>query len=92
MFIYFIQNSHFTDDYGYVARFHRVYNDYKDAKEFINNYLEELKEDTSGKVKVNYESEDRSSSKTYYIISYSFDGFDNKTIKERFTITLEHLY
>lgn len=90
MFVYFVQNTEWIDNYGYRERFHRLYKEYKDAKEYVNNYLETLNENNA--VKVSYESEDKDSVKKCYIISYSLDGFHNKTIKERCTITLERLY
>jgi hypothetical protein len=84
MFIYFVQNSQLTDNNGYRERFHRAYNEYKDAKEYIANYLKE-----NDITKVNLESEDKFNEE--YYISYSFDVF-NVTIKQRFIITRERLY
>ena len=84
MFIYVVQNSHLTDKHGYIECFHRVYNEYKDAKEYIANYLKE-----NDITKVNLESEDKFNEN--YYISYSFNLF-SITIKQRFTITRERLY
>lgn len=84
MFIYFVQNSQLIDNNGYRERFHRVYNEYKDAKEYIDKYLKE-----NDIMKVNLESGDKFNEE--YYISYSFNVF-NITIKQRFTITRERLY
>lgn len=87
MFVYIVSKSILIDEHRYREQFHKVYKEYKVAKEFINNYLEILEETNS--VKVNYESEDSFHEK--YVISYSYNGF-YRTIKERFTITRERLY
>lgn len=84
MFVYVVQNSQLRDDHGYIERFHRVYNEYKDAKEYIDKYLKE-----NDITKVNLESEDKLN-ESYYI-SYSFDIL-SFTIKQRFTIKRERLY